>query len=94
MQVYNDLQFLIYKSIIVYENVVINQIYGFQELVRDVEKKVTTFSVSFEVYYLLNKLSPSWSNVAQSLIHKQGELTITQVINLLRIEKNNMSNVS
>ena len=94
MQVYNDLQFLIYKSIIVYENVVINQIYGFQELVRDVEKKVTTFSVSFEVYYLLNQLSPSWSNVAQSLIHKQGELTITQVINLLRIEKNHMSNVS
>lgn len=94
MQVYNDLQFLIYKSIIVYENVVINQIYGFQELVRDVEKKDTTFSVSFEVYYLLNQLSPSWSNVAQSLIHKQGELTITQVINLLRIEKNHMSNVS
>ena len=94
MQVYNDLQFLIYKSIIVDENVVINQIYGFQELVRDVEKKDTTFSVSFEVYYLLNQLSPSWSNVAQSLIHKQGELTITQVINLLRIEKNHMSNVS
>ena len=70
------------KFIMVDGKLISNQIHEFQELQRGVEKKKkkkkahTTFSEDFKVSCLIDKLSPSWSNFAQSVKHKQGEFAL------------------
>ncbi|XP_028054885.1 nitric oxide synthase-interacting protein homolog [Camellia sinensis] len=63
------------------------QIHEFQELLRGAEKSGTIFSEDFKVSCLIDKLPPSWTKFAQSLRHKQGELTLTQTLNSLRVEE-------
>lgn len=64
-----------------------DQIHEFKELLKGAEKSGTTFSEDFKVSCLIDKLPPSWLEFARSLRHKQGELTMTQTINTLRVEE-------
>ncbi|KAL6183693.1 hypothetical protein ACLB2K_045104 [Fragaria x ananassa] len=64
-----------------------DQIHEYQELLRGIEKKGTKFSEDFKVSCLIDKLSPSWNEYAKSLRHKQGEFTLRQAMNSLRIEE-------
>ncbi|XP_058207055.1 uncharacterized protein LOC131320376 [Rhododendron vialii] len=64
-----------------------DQIHEFKELLKGAKKSGTTFSEDFKVSCLIDKLPPSWSDFALSLRHKQGELTMTQTINTLRVEE-------
>ncbi|KAL6180044.1 hypothetical protein ACLB2K_046713 [Fragaria x ananassa] len=64
-----------------------DQIREYQELLRDIEKKGTKFSEDFKVSCLIDKLPPSWNEYAKSLRHKQGEFTLRQAMNSLRIEE-------
>ena len=64
-----------------------DQIHEYQEFLRKIEKGGTTFSEDFKVSSLIDKLPPSWDNFAKTLRHKQGELTLTQTINALRVEE-------
>ena len=63
-----------------------DQIHEYQELLRQVEKDGTIFNENFKVSNLIDKLPPSWDNFARTLRHKQGEFTLTQTINSLRVE--------
>ncbi|CAL2241227.1 unnamed protein product [Prunus armeniaca] len=67
------------------------QIHEYQELLRGVEKKGTKFSEDFKVSCLIDKLPPSWDEFARTLRHKQGEVTLVQVINSLRVEEKHRS---
>ncbi|KAL6212271.1 hypothetical protein ACLB2K_017492 [Fragaria x ananassa] len=64
-----------------------DQIHEYQELLRGIEKKGTKFSEDFKVSCLIDKLPPSWNEYAKSLRHKQGEFTLRQAMNSLRIEE-------
>ncbi|GMP38848.1 hypothetical protein CsSME_00009953 [Camellia sinensis var. sinensis] len=70
-----------------------DQIHEFQELLRKVEKKGTTFNEEFKVSCLIDKLPQSWNDFAKRLRHKQGDLSLTQLINTLRVEEKHRSNL-
>ncbi|KAI5351788.1 hypothetical protein L3X38_004679 [Prunus dulcis] len=67
------------------------QIHEYQDFLRKIELKGTKFSEEFKVSCLIDKLPPSWLNFAKTLRHKQGVLTLTQVLNSLRIEEKHKS---
>ncbi|KAI5333799.1 hypothetical protein L3X38_023931 [Prunus dulcis] len=67
------------------------QIHEYQDFLRKIELKGTKFSEEFKVSCLIDKLPPSWSNFAKTLRHKQGVLTLTQVLNSLWIEEKHKS---
>ena len=69
------------------EKSISDQIHECKELLRGAEKSGTLFSEDFKVSCLIDKLPPSWSDFARNLRHKQGELTLTQAINSLRVEE-------
>lgn len=64
-----------------------DQIHEFQELLRGIEKRGTKFSEGFKVSCLIDKLPPSWNEYAKTLRHKQGEFTLRQAVNSLRVEE-------
>ncbi|KAH7865001.1 hypothetical protein Vadar_001022 [Vaccinium darrowii] len=70
-----------------------DQIHEFQKVLRGVEKKGTTFSEELKVSCLIDKLPPSWNDFARGLRHKQGDLSLTQLINTLRVEEKHRSSV-
>ena len=55
---------------------------------RKAESNGTILSEDFKVSCIIDKLPSSWSDFARSLRHKQGELSMIQVISALRIEEN------
>ncbi|KAI5350367.1 hypothetical protein L3X38_003258 [Prunus dulcis] len=67
------------------------QIHEYQDFLRKIELKGTKFSEEFKVSCLIDKLPPSWLNFAKTLRHKQRVLTLTQVLNSLRIEEKHKS---
>ncbi|KAI5353977.1 hypothetical protein L3X38_006871 [Prunus dulcis] len=67
------------------------QIHEYQDFLRKIELKGTKFNEEFKVSCLIDKLPPSWLNFAKTLRHKQGVLTLTQVLNSLRIEEKHKS---
>jgi hypothetical protein len=56
------------------------QIHEFQDHLRHLEKKGSNFSEGYKVSCVIDKLPPSWSDFAKGLTHKQGTLTLNQVI--------------
>ena len=64
-----------------------DKVHEFQELLRKVERSGTKFSEDFKVSSLIDKLPPSWNEFSKTLRHKQGELTLAQTINSIRVEE-------
>lgn len=64
-----------------------DQIHEFQEHLRHVQAKGTFFSSEHKIGCLIDKLPPSWSNVAKDLLYLQGTITYTQALKRLRIEE-------
>lgn len=64
-----------------------DQIEEFKILVRGISESYTILKKNYQVACLIDKLPPSWSNVANHLKHKQGKMSLGDVFNSLRIEE-------
>ena len=74
------------------EDIPINdQLHKFQEYLKKLQANGDKFSEGFKVFSLLDKMPPSWNGFIKSQLQMQGELTLAQLLNSIRIEDQHRS---
>ena len=63
------------------------QLHEYEDLIQHLKTNGTVLDDSFQIACLLDKLPPSWLKFPKKVSHIQGVMTLTQVINSLRIEE-------
>ncbi|XP_022024284.1 uncharacterized protein LOC110924597 [Helianthus annuus] len=68
---------------------VINQVQELQIILHDIYAEGMVLSETFQVATMIEKLPPSWVEFKNYLKHKQKEMTVEELVVLLRIEEDN-----
>ena len=63
------------------------QIHEFETLIHQLSASGTKLDQSFQVACLIDKLPDSWTDFTKTLSHTQSDLTLSQVLNSIRIEE-------
>ncbi|CAL2238496.1 unnamed protein product [Prunus armeniaca] len=68
---------------------VVNQVEDLQKIIHDILAEGMKISDSFQVKFIIEKLSPSWKDFKSYLKHKRKEMTLEDLILRLQIEEDN-----
>ena len=63
------------------------QNHQFENIAQQLKTNGFTIDEIFQIAFLIDKLPDTWTNFAKTLSHTQGDLTLIQVLNSIRIEE-------